>query len=115
MSEDFMKQFRKVISQAIATRGDAFDPEIEQWGDSRGKPLPEVTSHMKHCGVASMKGYDEHCTWSHYDTIRNEDTVGLKAFITCECGEVQNVMFLVEAEGIGTILNWILSDEELQK
>lgn len=95
----------------VARHGKAFNSEIEWWGDSRGEPNYTAPKHMKVCAVKSMTGYQEDYSWIISDTCNREDSVGIRAFITCECGQVEHVSFIVEDAGLSTILGWLLEDE----
>jgi hypothetical protein len=110
MSQDFTEELRKAVSKMIVRHGEAFDPDIKNWGDSRGRSIYSAEEHMKVCAVKSMTGYTEDFHWSIYDSMSSDSNIGIRAFIDCECGKVEHVAFIVPDAGLGTILGWLLED-----
>lgn len=110
MSKDFTEELRVVVMKMIVRHGEAFDPSIKVWGDSRGRNIYSAEEHMKVCVPKSMTGYTEDFSWRIYDSMDSESNIGIRAHITCECGEVEDIAFIVPAAGLGTILGWLLED-----
>lgn len=111
MSQDFTEELRKAVSKMIVRHGEAFDPDIKNWGDSRGRNIYSAEEHMKVCAVKSMTGYTEDFHWSIYDSMTSDSNIGIRAFIDCECGKVEHTAFIVPDAGLGTILGWLLEDQ----
>jgi hypothetical protein len=111
MANNFSKELREAVTRMIAKHGDAYNAEVDSWGDSRGQRNYEAQKHMKTCVGASMTQYEETFHWSISDSYTHDDHIGIRAFITCQCGEVENVSFIVEDANLSTILNWILAEE----
>jgi hypothetical protein len=110
MSKDFTEELRNVVMKMIVRHGEAFNPEVKTWGDSRGQSIYSADEHMKNCAPKSMTGYTEDFHWSIYDSMDTDSNIGIRAFITCECGQVENVAFIVPDAGLSTILGWLLED-----
>ena len=110
MSKDFSEELRQAIAKMVARHGEAFNPEVKSWGDSRGQSNYAAEDHMKTCSAKSMTGYTEDFEWRIYDSMGSESTIGIKALITCECGHVEKVTFIVPNAGLSTILGWLLED-----
>lgn len=99
------------IARMVVKHGEAFNTSVKDWGDSRGRSLYEPEEHMKTCSVKKMTGYTEDYSWKVYDTMSSESNVGIKALITCDCGRVTDVAFIVPDAGLATILKWIMESE----
>lgn len=109
-NNDFATNFRSAVANMLAKRGEAFSDKDDSWGDSRGARLPEADWHMKECGAASMDEFEEDYSWGISDTYNRDDSVGMRAFLTCNCGEVEHVSFIVEGANLSTVLNWLLTE-----
>lgn len=110
MTQNFTEELRKAVSKMIVRHGGAFDADNQSWGDSRGRQLYAAEEHMKVCNVKSMTGYTEDFHWSVYDSMSSDSNIGIRAFIDCECGQVEHTAFIVPDAGLGTILGWLLED-----
>lgn len=113
MSDNFSKSFRDTIANVISRKGDAFNPDVETWGDSRGKRDWDAEAHMRSglCSVESMSKYEEEYSWMDYDTMNTDNLVGIRAFINCKCGAVEHVAFILPNAGLSTILGWLLEED----
>lgn len=111
MDNNFSQQLREAVARMVGKHGDAFDADVETWGDSRGQRNYEATRHMKTCVGKTMTNYTEDFHWTISDTMNYNEKIGIRAFITCECGEVENVSFIVEGTNLSTLLSWILEEE----
>lgn len=110
MENDFSEKFRNKISSVITKEGMAYDLKAQRWGDSRGQELYSSWTHMQSCSVTQMTNYDEHYSWNLYDTFQSNSYMGIKANLTCSCGEVQNVAFILQNATMSTILGWLLEE-----
>lgn len=111
MSKDFTEELRGAVMKMIVRHGEAYDPSVKVWGDSRGRNIYSAEEHMKTCAPKSMTGYTEDFHWSVYDSMSTDSNIGIRAYITCECGQVENTAFIVPAAGLSTILGWLLEDK----
>lgn len=110
MSDDFTAGLRRAVMKALTKHGEAFNPDINTFGDSRGEHDYNAERHIKQCAPKTMTGYTEEYNWSISDTANYDAHVGVRAFITCECGQVENVAFIIPDVGLGTILGWLLEE-----
>lgn len=111
MSDTFHETFKKAISKVVVKHGQAYDLK-EVWGDTRGSHDWEAEEHMKTCSPVKMEGYEEEYSWNISNTFHSENFVGVRAIITCECGKVTEMPFLLENCSLGTLLGWLLEDDQ---
>lgn len=88
-----MNSYQNALSKVLVDNGDFFKPKAfmagqgpyASWGDTRGTSDYQAQSHFKECGVAGVNDLEEDASWELYDTFDNEDHVGIKAEISCNC------------------------------
>lgn len=107
---DFAAKFRNAIAQVIVANGDAYDANELSWGDDRGMPVRTAPKHMQECSIKSMTHFVENYTWANYDTINSTDYYGVSGNITCVCGEVDDITFIIEEATMGSIMAMLLAD-----
>lgn len=87
-----MDGYTATIGTVLAEKGVSFGSaralhESYAWGDTRGNSDYEATHHFRECGVVAVTNVDEYASWSQYDTFSDIDYAGVKAELSCVCGQ----------------------------
>jgi hypothetical protein len=111
MADKLSEELREKLGKMIALHGEAFNSDVRTFGDSRGQNIYSAEEHLKTCSVKTLKDYEEDFSWNIYDSASEESYIGVKGSLTCKCGQVENITFIVPNAGLATILGWILEDK----
>lgn len=104
MASNFKAELRKIISEGVITNGEANTIKDAFHGGELGYWDTESEQHMKTCSVKNMSDFREDFKWverGHGEFITRQ---GIHTVITCECGKVDEVTFLVEDATVSTLL-----------
>lgn len=103
-----LKSFEGSIAHALVHYGEAFEADPEAtWGDTRGRNLWEIEQHVESCGVGSLADYQENYQWRIYDTITETTKMGLSGRISCNCGTVSGVLFVIPEASLTDVIKWV--------
>lgn len=110
MTSDFKTQLREAISQAVVTYGDAYAASGSNYENVFGAWDFESKNHMSSCHVKEMTELEEGFQWYESGHGTTTEYCGVRACITCDCGEVTNVQFFVDEATISTLLVRIIME-----
>lgn len=109
---DFEQGFRNAVGRMLMKHGSAFDRNANSWGDSRGVHLHKDEQHVRTCSFDFASNFNDKSVWSISDSFNSEDHTGVQADITCVCGDVTDVTFIFECDGLGEVLGLILMESD---
>ncbi len=82
-----LNAFQTAVAGLLVSKGDFYNKDEHAWGDSRGTSDYSAKEHFEKCGVKGVNNYDEHSSWSTYDSFSSDTEVGIEAQLSCNCGE----------------------------
>lgn len=103
-----LNSFQQAVASILVNDGRFSKGETSVWGDDRGLEDYQAKEHFKQCGVRSVNNYDESASWDLYDTFSRDNHVGIKAELSCHCGEFfKSTVYLDENAGslLGKLMN----------
>lgn len=111
--ERTMNPFQQAVTSVLIEEGDFYQPtypdEERSWGDTRGSGDYYAKEHFQECGVKGVNSYTEDASWSTYDSINSESQVGVKAELSCNCGEKYKSRVYLNALDPGTLISKIMN------
>lgn len=111
--ERTMNPFQQAVTSVLIEEGDFYQATHEGgeegWGDTRGTSDYFAKEHFQECGVKGVNSYTENATWSMYDSFSSESKVGVKAEISCNCGDKYKSRVYLEAVDPGTLISKIMN------
>lgn len=82
-----MNVFQTAVAGLLVSKGDFYNKDVNSWGDTRGTSDYSAKEHFEKCGVKGVNNYNEHSSWSTYDSFSSDEEVGIEAQLSCNCGE----------------------------
>jgi hypothetical protein len=105
-----LEGFKLAVANLLVEEGDAYDTSGSTWGDSRGRSDYTARSHIQEdCKPAIIKNYEENYSWNLYDTYNSQDYVGIKADMSCACGQVHNRTFIMENASFQSMMSKLMN------
>jgi hypothetical protein len=105
-----LEGFKLAVANLLVEEGDAYDLNGSAWGDSRGNSDYSARRHIKEdCKPAIIKNYEENYSWQLYNTYNSDDYVGIKADMSCACGQVHNRTFIMENANFQSMLSKLMN------
>lgn len=107
-SEKSLNAFQEAMSSLLVDEGTFIDENSRSWGDDRGSHI-YPSQHFNDCGVAGINEYDEFASWHTYDSFSSEDTVGVRAELSCNCGEYFKQPVYSEPATMGNMISRLMT------
>jgi hypothetical protein len=104
-----MNSFQEAVTKVLIDEGEFFDTKVDSWGDSRGSHDYEAGEHFKECGVKGVNSYDEEASWALYDSFSRDDTVGVKAELSCNCGDCYKKTVFMQNVSVSNMISKIMN------
>ncbi len=106
-----MDAFQEAVTKVMIDEGNFYYPAdgSSSWGDTRGTSDYHAEEHFKECGVKGVNSYDESASWSVYDSFHSDETVGVKAELSCNCGEKFKTRVYMEQMDPGKLISKIMN------
>ncbi len=101
---DLKAQMRKGIGSVIATQGSAHNGLVTWMTNELGAWDGESEKHMISCKVKTITDLVEGFEWTESGYGAHENHKGVRASVSCECGRVDGVMFVVDEATVSTLL-----------
>lgn len=104
-----LNAFQEVMSELIVEEGNFVNKDTPSWGDTRGSSDYGAKKHFEECGVYAIDEYEENATWRTYDSFNSEDEVGIRAVISCKCGDRYKSEAYLESRDVGSLMSRLLT------
>lgn len=97
-----MTNYQRDLSSLLKQEARIHTSEHE-WGGPSTDYL--ATQHFKQCGIMAMENVEDNYSWELYDTINSETRYGIKANVTCHCGNEFRRVAVIESQDFSSLLN----------